>query len=53
MFGAYSDLYFFVAGKCALHYDGYPFVLFDVIAAADGILVPDAPWNKLFGDCCS
>ena len=44
---------FFMAGKRALHYGGYPVVLFDVVAAADGIFVPEAPWNKMFGDCFS
>ena len=44
---------FFMAGERALHYDGYPVVHFDVVAAAYGIFVPVAPWNELFGDWCS
>ena len=37
----------FVAGGGALHHDDYSVVLFDVVAAADGILVPHASRNEI------
>ena len=47
---ACSRLYFCVAGERELRYECYPLVLFDGVAAADGICVADAPWNKSVGD---
>ena len=46
-------LVFFSAGEHALHYGGYPVVLFGVVVASHEIFVPAAPWNNIFSDGCS